>query len=170
MKQETGVIRSKSQINYGYATIRLTQSRINKGLIAIPTTLAAWFPDHNTDIQIYLNDSPIAQSKRFSSYNSSTKECRIGGAKQWFEENKLKSGDEIVVQLVDRERSIYRLVPEKDFVAATRQLQANFDNAANETEASAKLIGLSQWTNTKENGVVLSEYRRLAAAAIPEGR
>ena len=85
MKQRPEVVRSKSQINYSYATIRLTQSRIDKGLIAVPAALAKWFPDHNADIEIYLNDSPISHSKRYSSYSSSTKECRIGGVRRWFE-------------------------------------------------------------------------------------
>lgn len=79
------VFRSKSQINYSYATIKITQSRVDKGLIAIPITLAKWFPDHNETIQVYLNDSPVSQTKHYSSYNSSTRECRIGGMREWFQ-------------------------------------------------------------------------------------
>lgn len=170
MAQESEILRSNSPIPYSYATIRLTQSRIDKGLIAIPTPLAKWFPDRSTDIQVYLNDSSVPQSKRYSSYSSSTKEGRIGGVKPWFEANGLRSGDEIVVQLVDKERSIYRLVPERDFVAATQRLQNRFEQAASEREASEGLTGLSKWTNTGEDEVALSEYRRLASATAPMGR
>lgn len=49
----------KSQINYSYTTIKVTQSRINKGLIAIPVTLANWFPGHNDTIQVYLMIHPF---------------------------------------------------------------------------------------------------------------
>ncbi len=170
MKQGPEVIRSKSQINYSYAAIRLTQSRLDKGLIAVPTALAKWFPDHNADIQVYLHGSPTLQSKRYSSYNSSSKECRIGGVKQWFEENDLKSGDEIVVQLIDKKNLIYRLIPERNFVVTTQGLQTDFDNSTNEPEASEKLVRLSEWTNIEKGGVALNEYRRLAITSISAER
>jgi len=170
MNQEEAIIRSKSRISYNYATVRLTQSRIDKGLIAVPIALAKWFPDRNADIQVYLGDSPILKSKRYSSLGSSTKECRIGGVRQWFQDNDLKSGDEIVVQVIDKENLIYRLLPEHDFVAATEELQSNFDNSMNELEASEKLVRLSQWTNTQKSSVILNEYRRLAATAVPAQR
>ena len=170
MEQGAQVVRSESEIHYSYATIRLTQSRIDKGLIAVPVTLARWFPDHNTDIQVYLNDSHIAQPKHYSSFSSSTKECRIGGVKQWFEKNDLKSGDEIVVQLIGKEHRIYRLIPEKDFIATTRGLQTSLDNSESESEASEKLSKLSKWTNAEKTGVALNEYWRLIAASIPSER
>jgi hypothetical protein len=170
MRQKGQVVRSESQINYSYATVRLTQSRIDKGLIAVPVSLADWFPDHNANIEIHLNDSPISQSKRYSPYSSSTKECRIGGVRQWFEENNLKSGDEIVIQLIDRQRLIYRLIPEVKFVAATQGLQTGLDNSASEAEASEKIVSLSEWTNIARGGVALNEYRRLIATPVSAQR
>lgn len=170
MKQEAQVVRSTSQVIYSYATIRLTRSRIDKGLIAVPIALAKWFPDHSTEIQIYLDDSSVSQSKRYSSGDSSTKECRIGGMKPWFEKNRLTSGDEIVVQMIDRRHSVYRLVPERQFLSATQRLQSDFDRAASEPEASGRLERLSQWTNTEQDHVVLNEYHRLAATSVPMGR
>jgi hypothetical protein len=85
-------------------------------------------------------------------------------------ENNLKSGDEIVVQFIDKENCIYRLTPEKNFVATTQQLQTSFDNSTNELEASEKLSTLSEWTNTERSTVVLNEYRRLVAASVPVER
>jgi len=170
MRQAGKVVRSNSQISYSYATVRLTQSRIDKGLIAIPVSLAEWFPGHNTDIQIHLNDSAISQPRHYSAYTSSTKECRIGGVKQWFEENELKSGDEIVVQLIDSERYIYRLIPERRFIAATRRLQRSLDHSESETEASEKLVRLSEWTNQEPRTVSLNEYQRLLGVSLPVER
>ncbi len=168
MSQEEAVVRSRSQISYSYATIRLTQSRIDKGLIAIPTALAGWFPDHNADIQVYLNDSSTSQPKRYSSYSGSTKECRIGGISQWLKEDGLKSGDEIVVQLIDRQNLTYRLIPEKDFVGTTQRLQTDLDNSPNESQASEELARLSEWTNVRKSSVALSEFRRLIESS-PSG-
>jgi hypothetical protein len=170
MSQEAAVVRSGSQINYSYATIRLTQSRIDKGLIAIPTALAGWFPNHNADIQVYLNDSPTSQSKRYSSYSGSTKECRIGGVRQWFEENHLQSGDEIVVQLINKQDLTYRLIPERDFIGTTQRLQTDFDNSTDESQASEELVRLSEWTNVEKSSVALNEFRRLIARSPPGER
>jgi len=62
------VIQSRSAINYSYATIQITQSRVDKGLIAIPMSLAEWFPDYNTTIQVYLDDSLCANCHRQFEY------------------------------------------------------------------------------------------------------
>ena len=160
-QKSSNVIQSKSQINYSYATIRVTQSRIDKGLIAIPVTLAEWFPDHNENIQVYLDDSPVSQSKHYSSYSSSTRECRIGGVRQWFQNNGIKSGDEIVIQLIDKERLIYRLIPERNFITTTQELQYSFDSADSEQQASEKITTLAQWTHLDKGKVIVNEYYRL---------
>ncbi len=163
-------IRSKSQINYSYATIKMTQSRIDRGLLAIPVALAKWFPDHNETIQIHLNDSPVSQTKHYSSYSSSTRECRIGGMMAWFQQNNIKSGDEIVIQLIDEERFIYRLIPEQNFILKTKELQYSFDNSETEQEASEKITTLAQWTDLDKNKVTLNEYYRLIDTLSIEGR
>jgi len=164
------VIQSRSTINYSYATIKITQSRIDKGLIAIPMALAEWFPDYNTAIQVYLDDSPILHTKNYSSYKSTTRECRIGGMAEWFEENKIQSGDEIVIQLLDRERFICRLVPEQKFILKTRELESGFDNSKDEAEASDKIMNLAEWTDLDKQRVVLNEYYRLTNATPIEER
>jgi len=161
MGQNPKVIRSKSRINYSYATIKITQSRLDKALIAIPVALAEWFPDHNETIQVYLNNSPLSQTKRYSSYSSSTRECRIGGMREWFQQNDIKSGGEIVIQLIDKENFTYRLIPERNFILKTEELQYNFDNSETEQEASEKITTLAQWTDLDKNTVTLNEYYRL---------
>jgi hypothetical protein len=164
------VIQSKSAVSYSYATIKITQSRIDKGLIAIPVSLAKWFPDKNDTIQVHLSDSPVSEARHYSSYSSSTRECRIGGMKQWFQQNKIKSGDEIVVQFIDKERFIYRLIPERNFILKTPELQHSFDLSENEEEASGKIATLAQWIYLDKNKVVLNEYNRLIDTLPSEDR
>jgi len=156
------VARSNSRITYNYATIKITQSRIDKGLIAIPVGLTEWFPNRNETIEIFLNDSPVSQTKHYSSYTSSTRECRIGGVRQWFQQNNIKSGDEIVVQLIDKERFIYRLIPEQNFISKTQELQSSFDTSETEKEASGTITTLAYWTHLGRDNVILNEYYRLA--------
>jgi len=162
MEQNSLNIRnSKSEIPYNYATIQITQSRIDKGLIAIPIGLSQWFPDTNQAIEIYLNDSPISQSKRYTSYNSSARECRIGGVKEWFQQNNIRSGDEIVIQCIDREEYIYRLIPERNFISNVRELQKDLDSSEDEQKAKEKIIALADWTHLENRMVAINEYRRL---------
>jgi hypothetical protein len=155
------IMQSKSEINYSYATIKITQSRIDKGLIAIPVSLVKWFPNKNDTIQVHLSDSPISEARHYSSYTSSTRECRIGGMKEWFLQNNIKSRDEIVIQFIDKENFIYRLIPERNFILKTKELQYRFDLSENEQEASGKIKALAQWIYLDKNKVVLSEYNRL---------
>jgi len=164
------VIQKKSAINYSYATIRITQSRIDKGLIAIPVSLTKWFPDKNDSIQVYLSNSPVSQAKHYTSYVSSTRECRIGGMKEWFQQNNIKSGDEVVIQFIDQKQFIYRLIPERNFILKTKELQHNFDVSESEQEASEKITNLAQWIQVDKNRVVLNEYRRLIEILPPEDR
>lgn len=63
MQESSQTIREKSGINYSYITIKVTQSRIDKGLIAIPVSLTKWFPDHAETIRVYLDDSTILHAK-----------------------------------------------------------------------------------------------------------
>lgn len=153
---------SKSEINYNYTTVKMTQSRIEKGLIAMPRALAEWFPLHNADIQVYLDDSPVLESKNYSSYDSSTRECRIGGMREWFRKNNIRTGDEVVIQMVDKHSSIYRIASEEKFVDKTRDLQRTFDDSQSEEVAEQKIGALVHWTLLDKNGVVLNEFKRQA--------
>lgn len=164
------MIKIKSPINYNYATVKITQSRINKGLIAIPVSLAKWFPDSNTRIHIYLDDSPIKEVKNYSSYKSRTRECRIGGMAEWFRKSKIKDGDEIVIQLINKEQSIYRIIPEHKFILKTHEIQENLDKAENEISAKDEIILLSKWTGIENKKVVLNEFFRLANTVPHEER
>jgi hypothetical protein len=154
-------IKRKSEIIYDYSTVRITRSRIEKGLIAIPLSLANWFPRYNTTIKVFLGDSHVMRNKHYSSYTSSTRECRIGGMSEWFRLNKIKDGDEIVIQLVDKEKFIYRLVSEQGFICKTQKLQENLDNSKDEIEASDIITNISRWTDSNKEEVTLREYRRL---------
>ena len=155
------VIRTRSQINYSYMTIKMTPSRIDKGLIAIPVPLAKWFPKRNGTIAVYLDDSPDLQTKTFSSYESSTRECRIGGVAGWFRKNSVSSGDEVVIQVIDEEDFVYRLIPEKRFIVETQRLQQRFDNSESEEEASGKIMMLAEWIQLDKEEVALNEFKRL---------
>jgi hypothetical protein len=155
------MIKITSPINYSYATIKITQSRLDKGLIAIPMSLAKWFPEQNARIHIYLDDTIAPETKQYSSYKSRTRECRIGGMTEWFRDNKIKDGDEIVIQLIDKEHFVYQLIPESKFILKTHEIQNNLDSSENEISAKEELKKLSKWAGIAQEKVLLNEYVRL---------
>lgn len=161
------MIKVKSSINYNYATIKTTQSRIDKGLIAIPMSLVKWFPEHNARIRIYLDDAATPEIKNYSSYKSKTRECRIGGMAEWFRRNKIKDGDEIVVQLIDKKHFVYRLIPESKYILKTHELQESLDSSEDDVSAKEEIVKLSKWASIDRGQVVLNEYVRLFAWLIP---
>lgn len=156
------MITVESPINYNYATVKITQSRLNKGLIAIPVSLTKWFPDSNTRLHVYLDDSSTPEIKNYSSFKSTTRECRIGGMAEWFRENKIKDGDEIVIQLIDKERSLYKIIPEQKFIVKTHEIQKKLDKAESELSAKDEIIHLAKWTGIDNKKVVLNEFLRLS--------
>jgi len=155
------MIRKESNINYRYETIIITKSRIEKGLLAIPKSLSRYFPNHNTNIKIYLDDSTDFTVKRFSSSESTTKENRIGGLADWFKNANVQDGDEVVVQIIDKPSHIYRLFIEKKFEQKIEQIQRTIHISENDFEIYSKLDEISKWTQTKKSEVYLNEYIRL---------
>lgn len=161
MQKLPQVIRSKSEISYSYMTIKMTQARINKGLIAIPKSLTKWFPYNIEEVRVYLDDSPIMQMKKYSPFNSTTRECRIYGMREWFVKNKIKSGDEVVIRVVDKDNFIYRILPEASFIVKTKQIQNKFDNAEDELDALKNLNEIANWLRADGDTVNLGEFNRL---------
>lgn len=155
------MIQKVSNTNYQYETIIITQSRIEKGLLAIPQSLSNYFPTKNTNIKIYLNDSINLSIKRFSSSESTTRENRIGGLADWYKEINIKDGDEIVIQIIDQRNHIYRMLSEKRFIQKIEQIQSAIEISKNDFEIIDKLDEISKWTQTLKSEVYLNEYLRL---------
>ena len=160
------MIQQPNCINYPYATIKMTQSRIDKGLIAIPMSFAQWFPQKNTTLNIYLGNTDILHPKNYSSYLSNTRECRIGGMAQWFKEEQIDDGDEIVIQQMDEQNLIYRIIGEKNFIRQTQKLQMALDHSQGETDAFDSLKKISHWTTATQKDVILNEFYRLVHKPI----
>lgn len=155
------MIVTQSETGYNYATIKLTQSRINKGLLSIPVALTKWFPKENTTIQVFIDDNVNPEKKNYTSYYSKSHECRIGGLAEWYNKNSFKDGDEIVIQLVDKNNFIYRLLPESKYIVKTKELQNKFDISKDENEANEKLVGIAKWNDVNEEVAKYNEFKRL---------
>ena len=158
------MIQIDSSLNYSYKTIRVTQSRINKGLLAIPISLIDNFPKTRTQIKILLNNGKEYFSKNFTPYNSSSRECRIGGMKGFFNMNNLKDGDELVIQILGEGK--YRILTEKKFEQIIKKTELEYDTAKSEQSAYDKIKKLAEITNIQINQVIKNEFLRLSNSDI----
>lgn len=160
----------KSEINYDYKTIKITKSRIEKGLLAIPKSFSNFLPKSNQKIKVYFDASLFPQVKTFSSFDSSTNENRIGGLKNWFYDNNVREGDELVLQLLDKEKFIYRLLKEEVFLKITKGFQIDFDISINDKIASEKIELISNITQVEKSKIIYNEFLRLAKYSNEEAR
>jgi hypothetical protein len=154
--------KEKSDVPFNYVTIKTTQSRIDKGLLAIPVTLIDIFPKNRKKILI-VDINGNEDLKNFTPYNSSSRECRIGGLKNFYEKHSIKDGDELVIQIIDDDK--FKIVPEKIFKRSVIDIENELLDAKTEEVAEKKLIYLSKVTNEPKEEVARSEFLRLSSQA-----
>ena len=78
-----------SLTNYNYITSKVTKSRIDKGLLAIPKSLAdKYFPNNDSTIRICFDESKHFETKNYMCFTSSSREARIGAMKEWYQSNR----------------------------------------------------------------------------------
>src|SRR3989344_8022740 len=155
-----------SKIPFNYKTIKLTQSRLNKGLLAIPASLIDYFPKQQGKIRIVAGINDKASLKTFTPYTSSSRECRIGGMREFYEKFNLKDGDEIVVQILDADK--YRVLAEGQFEGLIRDKEKEFDTSESEEDASSRLVAISKIANTAPKETLWGEYSRLIKLEVKE--
>jgi len=152
-----------STVPYDYITIKTTKSRIEKGLLAIPVSLIDLFPT-NSSMLCLIDERGVEEIKNFTPYNSSSRECRIGGMRDFYEKYHVNDGDELVIQLLDNEK--LKIIPENIFTKQVRQLEQNFELSATEDESSIALKNIAKTVNKKQIEVVIGEYSRMAKESI----
>lgn len=157
-----------SQIPFNYKTIKVTQGRLNKGLLAVPVSLIHYFPKQKGKIYIATGISGKISTKTFTPYTSSSRECRIGGLRNFYEKFNLKDGDEIVVQILNTNK--YRILTEKQFKGLVKGVEREFDESESEDIATSKLDAISKIANASSKETLRSEYFRLAKMEIKERR
>jgi len=153
----------KSSIPFDYITVKTTKSRIEKGLLAIPVSLVDLFPKNTSKITL-LNERGKEEAKSFTQYNSSSRECRIGGLKEFYLKNKIKDGDELVIQLLDDAK--FKIIPENIFERQISDLEYKIDKSVNNNEFENDILELSKITNKPFDDVIKHEFVRLTRQEI----
>jgi len=126
-------------------TIRVSASRLDKGLLAIPQKFKNWFPGEKSQIRVIFDDEDNARTLTFQPYDPVVKENRIFGLKNWFSTRDIREGDLISVTLEDLNGRLYRIeldrfVRERKEQKSRLRLQA----AATDSEAAQELTELSR--------------------------
>ena len=147
-----------SPVSFSYTTVVATKSRIDKGLLAIPVSLRNEFPSSNGSISLLGGNGEWVE-KTFTAYDSSSKECRIGGLREFYDRYGIRSGDQLVLNIHGVGR--YELVPEKNWQDRVVGLESKLDASETETDVETALLALAAVTQTAADEVVRSEYLRL---------
>lgn len=148
-----------TNIPFDYVTIKTTKSRIDKGLLAIPVSLVDLFPKNTSKIYL-IDETGSEEARSFTPYDSSSRECRIGGLKKFYDKYNIKNGDELVIQLLDDGK--FKIIPERIFEKQVSDLETEIEESKDEKEIDQLLDKLSEITNKTPTEVIQSEFIRLS--------
>jgi hypothetical protein len=141
--------------------VRVTASRLAKGLLAIPSKFSRYFPKERCKIQIIFDNRDKPELKSFLPNNPTVKECRIFGLGRWFTNNKVKPGDTIIVASLDVEKRIYRLA--LDRLANKREeteIRQRLHSAPTDAAAKVELHNLARITKRRPRQAAKEEILR----------
>lgn len=155
----------QSEIPVRYITLKLTRSRIEKGLLAIPVSLLDYFPKSGKQIFV-MNEKNKPEAKTFTPYTSSSRECRIGGMRDFFTKYNLKDGDEVVIQKIDER--LYRIIPETLFKDVIRNHLENFRKGKHENELKYHLDKAAEWAHITAKELMINQFVFLSRMEIPD--
>jgi hypothetical protein len=154
----------ESKLPFNHKTIRVTRGRINKGLLAIPVSLIDYFPKRKNKIHVAFDKDKKDSLKNFTPNSSSTREGRIGGMKNFYKKFNVQGGDDLVIQILDKER--YRIFTEKQFENRITKIEEELDKSKDEVVASSKIQQISTITNYGLEETLFSEFYRLSKKGI----
>jgi hypothetical protein len=140
--------------------IKLTSSRLDKGLLAIPKRYQRLFPKRTGKVSVLLGAAAKAERKRYTPYSSPARECRIYGLRDWFERRKAQRGDWIELSVVDVANAVYRLVFRKQSREEKRWRQ-KLQEAETELQATEALSNLAKARWQSQRKAAVSELQRL---------
>lgn len=156
-----------SDVPLNYTTIKVTQSRINKGLLAIPVSLLNLFPKEKCKIFITMQNG-ITKEMNFTPYESSSRECRIGGLTEFYKHFNIQDNDELVLIKLDDKK--IKLLSESFFKQAVLQDLEKLENCQSEEDFDKNLNSLKSITEISKDELIKNEFVRLSKMQIQTRR
>ena len=156
-----------SDMPFNYTTIKLTQSRINKGLLAIPVSLLNLFPKEKCKIFITLQNG-VSKEVNFTPYESSSGECRIGGLSEFYKHFNIQGNDELVLIKTDDKK--FKLLSEKFFKETILQNLQELENSQNEADFDENLNKVKNIAKISKDELIQNEFVRLSKTQMQARR
>lgn len=142
--------------------LRISGSRLAKGLLAIPSKSKDLFPSERGQIQVVFDDGETVQPLSFVPYDPKVKEIRIFGLGRWFKKRRIQAGDRITIVVEDQERGLYRIALDR-FVRErqARRTRQKLRSAPTDNAASEELGALSRLIKIRPRQVAAEELLRI---------
>jgi hypothetical protein len=152
-------------------TIRVSTSRLGKGLLAIPQKFKDWFPSEKGQIQVVFDDEEKARALTFHPYDLVVKENRIFGLSRWFSKRRVGEGDLISITLEDQDKRLYRIALDR-FVRERKEQESRqkLEVARTDSEAEQELSTLSRLTRKRPRQLAREELLRIAQESLRQPR
>ena len=144
-------------------TLYATDSRISKGLLAIPRKFGGEFPASKGKILVVFDDGTKVEPKIFVPYDRKIKESRVFGLSRWFSRRGIVAGDAITITAEDPIKGIYRIALNR-FVQQRRAAEARrqFYTTDSPQIAREQLGKLAESRKEKVQEIALQEIALLA--------
>jgi hypothetical protein len=143
--------------------IRVTASRLSKGLLAVPQEHVHLFPKEKQEIRVRLEDGNRLTALTYSPFGDRTKEARIFGLGTWFKNARIHEG--ALLWIIREGVDQYRIVSDRALKLETENAaRAHLTEAPSEAEADNDLQVLSRLTRKPRQVLVREEVERIAKA------
>jgi hypothetical protein len=148
-------------------TIYATESRLSKGLLAIPRKFTDRFPATKGKIFVVFDDGTKVETKVYLPYDPKIKECRIFGLSGWFTRRKIIPGDAITISVEDSLKGVYRIALDR-FVRErrTKEARRNLYTTESPQVASEQLRRLAEAKRQKLQTTAFDEISLMAQRPV----
>lgn len=144
-------------------TLYATDSRISKGLLAIPRKFGGEFPATKGKILVVFDDGTRVEPKIYVPYDPKIKESRVFGLSRWFSRRGIVAGDAITITLVDPVKRIYRIALDR-FIQQRRAVEARRQLYTTDSQevAGEQLRRLAECKKEKVQEIAFQEIALIA--------
>jgi 5-methylcytosine-specific restriction endonuclease McrA len=110
-------------------------------------------------VSVLLDDRDTPEQKPYSPYESTTRQCRIGGLHAWYRQHRLTGGEQVLITVLDEGARVYRLTLGQR--EQEREARDRLDNARTDVDAQEQLRKLARLERQPERAAAIAELIRL---------
>jgi 5-methylcytosine-specific restriction endonuclease McrA len=147
-------------------TLRVSASRLEKGLLAIPQRFKDLFPAERCQIKVLFDDGDKPEVVTFHPLDSKVKEARIFGLAGWFSKRNVQEGDVVSIRLEDPIKQTYRIVLNRYIrQLEEKRTRQRLRSASTDAAAREEIANLARLTNKRPRKLAAEELMRIVQAS-----